>query len=259
MIVKMVDMHSHILPNVDDGAKSIDETYNLIEEAKNAGFSQIVLTPHYIEGYYEKNSRECKELMDKISCEVEGIKLYIGNEVYLSENLMEFLKNNKISSINNTKYILFEMPMNSKPMYVFEVVYEMLQQRKVPILAHPERYSFVFKEPELIYELIQKGVLMQANYGSIIGLYGTKSEIFVKKLLKNNMIHFLGSDVHKQGTVYKSIPRTIEVLNKLIGIEKVKELSEINPMKVLTNEKIDVEEPDEIKYTFIEKLYLNKR
>ena len=249
----MIDMHSHILPNIDDGSRNMEETLNLIKEAKKIGFTKIVLTPHYIEGYYEKGEEERKALIDKISREVKGIELYNANEVYMSENIINLLQEKKISKINDTKYLLFEMPINIKPMNLYEVVNEMLEHNIKPILAHPERYTFIFKEPEIIYDLIQKGVLMQANYGSIICLYGKRTEVMVKKLLQNNMIHILGSDVHRQNSIYKEIPEIMNKLEKLIGKEMVKKLSEINPLKILKNEEIQVIEPKRIRYTVVEK------
>jgi len=254
MGVKMIDMHSHILPSIDDGSKSIEETYNLIEEAKKAGFNGIVLTSHYMEGYYEEEESSRKELMDKLK--VEDIKLYLGNEIYLSENIVNLVNSKKASSINGSRYILFEMPLNTKPMNVYEVVYELLQYKFVPILAHPERYTFVFKEPELIYELLEKGVLMQANYGSIIGQYGRKSQIMVKKFLESNMIHFFGSDAHRQNSIYPKMKQILKDLKGLIGEEKLNELSLINPNKVLNNEEIVIPEPEEIKFTLIEKMIM---
>lgn len=249
----MIDMHSHILPNIDDGSGSVEETLNLIEEAKKVGFTKIVVTPHYIEGYYEKDEETRKELIDNISNKVKNIELYNANEVYISENIIKLLQEKKISKINNTRYLLFEMPMNIKPMNLYEVVYEMMQYKIIPILAHPERYTFVFKEPDIIYDLIQKGVLMQANYGSLIGMYGKRTELIVKKFLQNNMIHMLGSDVHRQNSIYRKIPEVLEKLEKLIGKDELKKLSETNPMKVLNNDEIQVIEPIRIKYTVIEK------
>lgn len=164
----MIDMHSHILPCIDDGSRNIEETLNLIEEAKQVGFTGITLTPHYIEGYYEKEENERQELIKEIEDKVKGVKLYNANEVYITEDIIKLLEEKKISKINGSRYLLFEMPMNIKPMNLYEVIYEMLQNKIIPILAHPERYYFVSKEPELIYDLIQKGVLMQANYGSIV-------------------------------------------------------------------------------------------
>ena len=121
------------------------------------------------------------------------------------------------------------MPLNAEPLNLDDVIYEMQQYKIVPILAHPERYSFVQQEPELIYDLIEKGVLMQANYGSIIGQYGSKAQMIVKKFFENNMIHMLGTDAHRQNTIYPKIPEILVELKSLIGEEKLNELTTINP------------------------------
>ena len=176
----MIDFHTHIIPNIDDGSRSVEETFNLIKEAKEAGFEGIILTSHYIENYYETNAPERDVWVNAISdsLKAKGIEtnLYIGNEIYISENIMNLLIDGKASTINNTSYVLFEMPLNSEPMNLYDVIYSLQENKLVPVLAHPERYSFVQKEPELIYDLIQKGVLMQANYGSILGQYGEKTD-----------------------------------------------------------------------------------
>ena len=83
------------------------------------------------------------------------------------------------------------MPLNAEPMNLYDVIYSLQENKIIPVLAHPERYSFVQKEPELIYDLIQKGVLMQANYGSIIGQYGEKAKMIVKKFLENKILNFI--------------------------------------------------------------------
>jgi len=97
---------------------------------------------------------------------------------------------------------------------------------------------------------------MQANYGSIIGLYGKKAQIIVKKLLQNNMVHFLGSDVHRQNTIYPKIPQILTILNSIISTEKLEELTTINPKFVLQNKRIDIDEPQEIKFSFKEKIIM---
>ena len=243
----MIDFHSHILPNIDDGSRSIEETFNLIKEAKNVGFDAIVSTSHYMENYYETNVPErevwINAIYENLQVKNIDIRLYLGNEIYLTENIIKLLEEGKASTINDTSYVLFEMPLNAEPLNLYDIVYEMMQCKLVPILAHPERYSFVQKDPELIYDLIQKGVLMQANYGSIIGQYGEKAKMIVKKFLKNNMIHFLGTDVHRQNTIYPRIPECLAEINSLIGEEKLEELSNENPLLALKNKRIDIAEP----------------
>lgn len=256
----MIDMHSHILPNIDDGARSIEETFHLIQEAKEAGFEAIISTSHYMEGYYETDAPErevwVNAIYDKLQEKNIDIHLYLGNEIYFSENIIKLLEEGKASTINDTSYVLFEMPLNVEPLNLYDVIYEMMQYKLVPILAHPERYTFVQEEPELIYDLIEKGVLMQANYASIIGYYGQKAQMIVKKLLENNMIHFLGSDVHRQNTIYPKIPQILEELKNIVGEAKLEELTTTNPKLVLKNKRIDIDEPHKIELTLKEKIIM---
>lgn len=256
----MIDMHSHILPNIDDGARNIEETFHLIREAQEVGFEAIIATSHYMEEYYETNSQERRVWVNAIYQKLQeknmNINLYLGNEIYLSENIIKLLEEGKASTINDTSYVLFEMPLNVEPLNLYDMIYEMMQYKIIPILAHPERYTFVQEEPELIYDLIQKGVLMQSNYASIIGYYGQKAQILVKKLLENNMVHFLGSDVHRQNTIYPKIPQILEEIKDLVGETKLEELTTINPKLVLNNKRIDIDEPNKIELTLKEKLWM---
>lgn len=173
--------------------------------------------------------------------------------------MIDLVKQNKAVTLNGTKYILFEIPLNGRPMGLLDIVYECLQNKLIPILAHPERYMVIQQNTNLIYELIEKGVLMQGNFGSVIGQYGKKPQIIIKKLLENNMIHFLGSDVHRMKTVYLKMPQILAKLNQLIGEEKLKKLTTTNPSLALANEKIQIEAPKEIKFSMIEKMIMQSK
>ena len=256
----MIDFHTHILPNIDDGSKSIEETFNLIKEAEKAGFKKIISTSHYLEKYYEVDVIERKAWIDTLNKTIkernEEIELYLGNEIYFSDNIISLLEEGKATTINNTSYLLFELQLNAKPFNIYNIIYELLEYKLIPVLAHPERYTFVQSEPELVYDLIQKGVLMQCNYGSIIGQYGKKAQIIVKKLYENNMVHFLGTDVHKQNTIYERIPEILPQISEIIGEEKLEEITTLNAQKVLENKRIDIDEPKQIKLSLKEKIIL---
>ena len=256
----MTDLHTHILPNIDDGARSIDETFNLIKEAQEAGFDNIVLTSHYKENYYETNMPErevwLKAIMQNLQIKNIDTNLYLASEIYISENIMQLLEEEKASTINNTSYVLFELPKKEEPENLYETIYSLQQNKLVPILAHPERYEYVQKEPEIIYDLIQKGVLIQVNYGSILGHYGKAAQLIAQKLLQNNMVHFLASDVHRQNTIYKEIPKILEILSGIIGEEKLEKLTTTNPELAIHNKRIEIENPIEFKLTLKEKLLL---
>ena len=169
-------------------------------------------------------------------------------------NMMELLEKGKASTINNTCYVLIDLPLDEEPMNLYQVIYSLQENKLIPVIAHPERYEFIQKEPEFVYELIEKGCYMQANYGSILGQYGRKSQLIVRKLLENHSIHFLGSDVHRQGTIYPKMREALAEIEGIIGKDKVEELTTKNPKLALANKKIEIDRPYESKLSFKEKI-----
>ena len=235
----MIDFHSHILPGIDDGSKNLEQSIAMVNEAKKVGFTKIISTSHYMENYYECNEKNRKELLEQVQKNVNGIELCLGNEIYITNNIIELLQNGQASSINGTKYVLFEFPLiTTRPMNDKEVIYRLVENGYIPIIAHPERYPFIQENPDYLFELEEMGALFQANYGSIIGMYGLKAKKTLKILLKNNLISFLGSDVHRPEQVYNKMPKIIKKLKKIISNEEFEEFTEINPEKVLKNENI---------------------
>ena len=178
----MIDVHCHLVYGVDDGSKNLNETLQMLNEAKNVGFTDIILTPHY-SNYFQVSTDEIAKKIEEIKRESQtiGINLYQGNEIYITSTLVDDLKNKKSASLNNSKYVLFEVPLHNSTYNVDEVVYDILNAGKVPILAHPERYDFVQKDPNWLLNYIDRGVLFQSNYASIVGRYGKEAKETVKK------------------------------------------------------------------------------
>lgn len=254
----MIDFHSHIIPEIDDGSRSIEETMLLLEEAKKAGFSKIICTSHYLEEHYEFDEASRKKFLEMLKIGADNLKLgldlYLGSEIYISYDIVEILKEYKASTINGTSYVLIELPMQSELPNLKKVIYELLGNGYIPIIAHPERYSYVKENPNWLLDYIQLGVLFQANYGSIIGMYGKEAQKTVKLLLKHDMIHFLGSDVHRPKTIYTKMPEILQELQKVLERDKLKKLTKINPQVVLDNETIYIETPKIIKKRILELL-----
>lgn len=238
----MVDIHTHIIPNIDDGSKSVEETFEIFKEASKVGFTDIILTPHYIKEYYETdtNVREywVKSIQDTLEQLDIPIKVYVGNEIYVCEDMDELVFKNIVSCLNNSRYVLFELPMNSNIAYLEEIIFKITNLDKVPIVAHPERYSYVQKNIEVVQKLHEKGVLFQSNYGSILGMYGERAKKVLEKLLKSNSIDFLASDVHVPNSIYPLIKESHNKIKKIIGTEELNKLITINPQKVILNEDI---------------------
>ena len=255
----MIDIHTHILHSVDDGSANLEMTLELLEEAKKAGFTKIILSSHYMEGYFTADLNTRKDIFAQMEAKkTVDTELYLGNEIFLTESLLNLIREQKAITLNNSRYLLFELPFTTEPVYLMEMVYRMQSSGYTPILAHPERYPYLYKNPEVYEELVDKGVLLQTNFGSYGGQYGRRSKLVAEKLLKSNLVHFIATDVHRPDSVYPEIPNLIEDLKKLVGEEKVYQLTTENPEKVLNNQEIEIEDFDPIKYSFFEKRRIYK-
>ena len=236
----MIDIHSHIIPNVDDGARSVEETFNILKEAQEAGFTDVILTSHFLLNYYETNAQELifwkEKLQEVLKKQGTKINLHSGMEIYITNQMEELLENKKILTLANSRYMLIELPLATNVKYFDYVVYYLEAKGIKPIIAHPERYKCVQKDPDIVEEYIEKGFLIQCNYGSIVNLYGREAEKTIKTILKKNQVHFLGSDVHRENGTYLIILDAIKKIRKIIGENKINEITTINPKKILQNE-----------------------
>lgn len=250
----MIDIHAHIIPKIDDGADSFEEAYMMFLQAHDAGFTDIIATSHYIEGHFEADvikRHAWIEAMNKVLNENKvNLKLHSGNEIYITQNLIKLIKDKKASTLANSKYVLFELPMNNNVKYLNEMIFEIKALGMIPVIAHPERYTYVQENPNILISLIEQGALFQANYASIVERYGKHAKNTVKKLLKANMIHFLGTDSHKKNDIYSKMNEIMIELGKVISSEKIEELSTINPRHILNNEDIEIVKPEKIKTGF---------
>ena len=182
----MIDIHSHIIPNVDDGARSVEETFNILKEAQEAGFTDDILTSHFLLNNNETDAQELIFWKDKLQEVLDqrgpNIKLHSGMEIYISNQMEELMQKNKLLTLANSRYMLIELPIASNVQYLDYVIYYLEAKGIKPIIAHPERYKCVQKDPDIVEEYIEKGCLIQCNYGSIVNLYGREAEKTIKTL-----------------------------------------------------------------------------
>ena len=239
----MIDVHTHIIPNIDDGSNSVEETFELIQEAEEAGFTDIILTPHYITNYYETPGSEVKfwteSLQNIIAQKGIDIQIHSGMEIYIFEELGELLRNGQIITLANSNYVLIEFPMNTTMRNVEQILFIVRNMGYKVIIAHPERYKCIQDNIEYAMQLVEEGCLLQSNYGSIVERYGKEAKKTLKQLLKKDLISFLGTDTHKEGTIYKLIPQILKKLKKVISEEKLYELTTTNPRKILNNQDLN--------------------
>lgn len=231
----MTDVHSHVLYGIDDGSKNIDESIELLKKLSSVGFTNVIATPHYIEGseYACVNKEKLKifnTLKKRIKKENININLYLGNEVFVNKHMAEDIKENKIYTLNNSKYLLFELSFHDEILNLPDIIYELKLEGYTPILAHPERYVYFWKNRQLLDDLKKEGLLFQANYSSILGYYGKHCKKQLKYLLKKGYIDYLGTDIHhiKNTYVIDNFEKIKKKFIKIIGEDNFNKIQENN-------------------------------
>lgn len=196
----MIDIHSHILPAVDDGAVNMEQTKNMLRIAFEEGIRTIIATPHYAVGCINPTKDELEEKLKLVREEAlkinETLTLYLGNEVFYSEEVIRDLRNNKALTLAGTRYVLVRFPKAVSYKEMKTGLHRLLIYGYLPILSHMEYYPCLFLNYESIEELIRLGVYMQMNSSSIIGPMMSKQVKYCKKLLEYQIIHMIASDSH---------------------------------------------------------------
>jgi protein-tyrosine phosphatase len=199
-VVQLIDTHCHILPGVDDGAQSIEDSIAMAREAIANGIRTVIATPHHLNGIYTNHKEEVFRKVDEFQLELEkhNIPLVIlpGQEVHIYSELVNDLRNNRLITHHN-KYMLLELPRNDVPEFTTQMIYEILLQGIVPIIPHPERNEKLREHPNLLYQMVKKGAISQITAGSIIGKFGKRVQKFSFQCIESNLCHLVSSDAHR--------------------------------------------------------------
>lgn len=197
--VLVTDLHSHLLPGIDDGAKTLDESLELARRFVELGFKKVITTPHVMMDYYKNTPAIIQDGLYVLRAELERCRIPLevqaAAEYYLDETLEDTL-DGEVMAING-EYVLFEFPFLGKPSNVTDVVFKIQTLGYKPLLAHPERYAFFYDQFTEYEELKDLGCYFQLNTISLTGYYNKEAKQMGEKLIDAGMIDFIGSDMHK--------------------------------------------------------------
>ena len=231
----MIDIHSHVIPNVDDGSSSMNASIIILKNAINEGITDLICTPHYRHRMFETNVDELKSQFDKLVSEVNKlnlpINLYLGQEIYIRrpKALNDYIKDGHILTINNTNWLLLEFSYTND-IDISEVVYNAKLNGYNSIIAHIERYEYV--DLEQAFEIKNTGAMIQVNATSIIGKNGLKTKRRVIKLIKNGVVDFVSSDIHE--TRENGMAKAYNIIVKKFDVDLANKLFRENG-KILLN------------------------
>jgi protein-tyrosine phosphatase len=238
----MIDIHNHLLPGVDDGSDDIARSVEQLRLLAQSGVQKVFLTPHYMQHVYHNSRANIEpvitELKDALQKADVSIELEAGAEYFLDQLAAETVARDHLT-LGDSKYILVETMMQQIPPDFLENVYELQKADYKIIMAHPERYTEIIRNPELVEEFMHHDILMQVNAGSFLNYYGKAVENTAYDLLQNGYVHFIASDNHGnqescfQKTVFQLISEHFsDTIARLLLLE--------NPARILSGESINL-------------------
>ncbi|MBI2864637.1 MAG: hypothetical protein HYX94_08770 [Chloroflexi bacterium] len=244
----MIDIHTHILPGVDDGAQSLEDSLEMARAAAADGVRTIVATPHGSEWSTGCNWPEVVGRVKALQTELDrsgvNVKVAPGLEVYLAPGLATQLEEGSAFPLNGGRYILVEMPLNQFPIYAEQAIFELQLRGLVPIVAHPERNAGIQKDPQKLQVLVERGALGQVTAASLSGGFGSRTRETARLLLQRNLVHVIASDAHSPaGHRSPILSAGVAEAASIIGEERAKAMVAAIPAAILDNREFKVEPP----------------
>lgn len=194
------DLHSHLIPGIDDGSQSLDTSLAMLNAFGDLGFKKVITTPHIMRDYYPNTREGILDGLQNLRVHMENndidMEIEASAEYYLDEFVFEQSKDPGTLLPIKDKFILFEMSFMDECPFLKEFIFNLKTKGFVPILAHAERYVYYFNKLDLIEDLIERGVLIQLNSISLSGYYSPKVKQQAEELIKKKLVHFMGSDCH---------------------------------------------------------------
>ncbi|TDQ38655.1 tyrosine-protein phosphatase [Aureibacillus halotolerans] len=247
----MIDLHCHILPGVDDGAQTLDDSIAMAKAAVQENITAIVATPHHANGSYDNDREKIIERVNLLNQALvdERLPLTIlpGQETRIFGDIVEAYEQGELITLNDTnKYVFVEFPSGDVPAYSERVLYDLMLKGLKPVIVHPERNKAIIEQPDKLYRLVKKGCIAQVTAGSLTGHFGKKIKMFSFQLLEHGLAHLVASDAHNTSTRGFHLAESYDVLDDEFGLDMVMMLKE-NAELTVDGRMLHVEMPSRIK------------
>jgi protein-tyrosine phosphatase len=247
----VIDLHTHILPNVDDGPRFLVESLEMARVAVADGITHLAATPH--SGHCQGEDRRAwvTEQVSRLQAELDaaGIPLSLvpGAEVYITRDLLADYQARRVFPLNGSRYMLVELPFHDWPDYTDSVLLELLDIGITPIMAHPERNSVIQADPGCLFDLVSRGLLTQVNGASLLGENNGRARNTARLLIEHNLAHILASDSHHARHRPPVLSPAVRVAAEIVGEEAARAMVVERPQAILNNQVVQVPRPIPIK------------
>ena len=238
----MIDLHCHILPQMDDGPSSWSTSLNMCRQAVTNGIKTIIATPHILNGAYDNKPQaiegKVKILNQKIKENNLPLQVLPGSEVHLCADIIEAIKKKEILTLNKSNYILLEFPHTQIPLHIEEILFQIQIMGITPIISHVERNLKFQQKPALLSHLIQKGALAQITAASLCGFFGPIPKKISQRFLSEELVFSIASDAHTDSKEGRGsfFTQALTEASKIIGHQSALTLVHSNPQKIISNQ-----------------------
>ncbi|WP_053360980.1 CpsB/CapC family capsule biosynthesis tyrosine phosphatase [Bacillus sp. FJAT-27251] len=219
----MIDVHCHILPGIDDGAQTMEDSLEMARAAVMEGITTIIATPHHKNGRYENPREEilksCEQLNNRLQKEGIALEILPGQEPAIYGELIEDFDKRELVPLNDTQFLFVELPSSHVPRYTERMLFDLQLKGMIPVIVHPERNREIHENPELLYQLVNKGALAQLTAGSLTGKFGKKLKNFSQDLVSANLVHLIASDAHNVTSRAFNMAAAYEEIKKSFGTD----------------------------------------
>lgn len=232
----MIDLHCHVLPDVDDGASSLEVSRNMLKAFRASGFTTVLATPHLLGPLtpdYEQLVHRAFKYVEPIAHEL-GIELVQGFEVKLSPDLPGRLATGEAITLGAGRAVLVDLCLPEWPASIDDTLFAIQISGYQPVLAHPERYRYIQKDPRLGLHLASRGIAMQVTIGSLVGVFGPRARRAAEKLIAMGAVHLVATDAHSLGSRMDAVPAGLRRLEQLVGHDQARQLLRDNPLALLS-------------------------
>lgn len=232
-----IDIHSHIVPDVDDGSPNLEVSLEMLNIAYKEGIRKIIATPHFHPGKsmieYELLKEKFLQFKEAAKSIHPDMKLYLGREVYYTSDVLDFIEQGSNLTMGQNKYILVEYSPRTDYNYIRISINNLIQAGLIPIVAHIERYGCMVDDLDRVEELRDMGAVIQVNAASILGQTGRTIKKYTKALLKNGYVDLVATDAHSAGSRAPRISECADYIVKKYGLEYAEELLLYNPERII--------------------------
>jgi protein-tyrosine phosphatase len=222
----MIDIHSHILPGIDDGANTIYDSIDMAKQAVSEGIHTIIATPHHRNGKYDNVKSDIlplvKDVNDRFKEEHINLEVLPGQECRIYGEILEDYQKGDILPLNQvSQYLFIEFPSSSVPRYTEKLLYDIQVTGLTPVIVHPERNAELIERPEKLYKLVQGGAATQLTASSLTGYFGKNIQKFSQQMIQANLTHFIASDAHNIHNRTFKMEEAMDYIEKKYGIDMV--------------------------------------